>query len=324
MSIKTKQLGQTGLDITVLGFGAWAIGGQWDYGWGKQDDDDSIATMRSALEKGINWIDTAPAYGLGHSEEVIGHMLKDLPASEKPLIFTKCGLPWKDGAWATYNDLSPASIRREVEMSLRRLGVDTIDLYQIHWPVSDKDIEAAWQTLAELKEAGKVRHIGVSNFSASQLDLAASIAPVETLQPNYSLIARDIEMDILPWCAMHNTGVICYSPMGSGMLSGKMTRKRIAAMPDDDWRIAKSNMLKEPQLSRNLALVDVLNEIANQYNRSAGEIAIAWVLSNSEVTAAITGMRHPEQTVITAAADVVLDKNDLDKINRFFEEKDRS
>ena len=324
MSIKTKQLGQTGLDITVLGFGAWAIGGQWDYGWGKQDDDDSIATMRSALEKGINWIDTAPAYGLGHSEEVIGHMLKDLPASEKPLIFTKCGLPWKDGAWATYNDLSPASIRREVEMSLRRLGVDTIDLYQIHWPVSDKDIEAAWQTLAELKEAGKVRHIGVSNFSASQLDLAASIAPVETLQPNYSLIARDIEMDILPWCAMHNTGVICYSPMGSGMLSGKMTRKRIAAMPDDDWRKAKSNMLKEPQLSRNLALVDVLNEIANQYNRSAGEIAIAWVLSNSEVTAAITGMRHPEQTVITAAADVVLDKNDLDKINRFFEEKDRS
>ena len=324
MSIKTKQLGQTGLDITVLGFGAWAIGGQWDYGWGKQDDDDSIATMRSALEKGINWIDTAPAYGLGHSEEVIGHMLKDLPASEKPLIFTKCGLPWKDGAWATYNDLSPASIRREVEMSLRRLGVDTIDLYQIHWPVSDKDIEAAWQTLAELKEAGKVRHIGVSNFSASQLDLAASIAPVETLQPNYSLIARDIEMDILPWCAMHNTGVICYSPMGSGMLSGKMTRKRIAAMPDDDWRKAKSNMLKEPQLSRNLALVDVLNEIANQYDRSAGEIAIAWVLSNSEVTAAITGMRHPEQTVITAAADVVLDKNDLDKINRFFEEKDRS
>ncbi len=317
-------MGLTGLEITVLGFGAWAIGGQWDYGWGKQDDDDSIATMRSALEKGINWIDTAPAYGLGHSEEVIGHMLKDLPASEKPLIFTKCGLPWKDGAWATYNDLSPASIRREVEMSLRRLGVDTIDLYQIHWPVSDKDIEAAWQTMAELKEAGKVRHIGVSNFSASQLDLAASIAPVETLQPNYSLIARDIEMDILPWCAMHNTGVICYSPMGSGMLSGKMTRKRIAAMPDDDWRKAKSNMLKEPQLSRNLALVDVLNEIANQYDRSAGEIAIAWVLLNSEVTAAITGMRHPGQTVITAVADVVLDKKDLDKINRFFEENDRS
>lgn len=324
MSIKTKQLGQTGLDITVLGFGAWAIGGQWDYGWGKQDDDDSIATMRSALEKGINWIDTAPAYGLGHSEEVIGHMLKDLPASEKPLIFTKCGLPWKEGAWATYNDLSPASIRREIELSLRRLGVDTIDLYQIHWPVSDKDIEAAWQTLAELKEAGKVRHIGVSNFTVSQLNRAASIAPVETLQPNYSLIARDIEMDILPWCAMHNTGVICYSPMGSGMLSGKMTRKRIASMPDDDWRKAKSNILKEPQLSRNLALVEVLNEIANQYDRSAGEIAIAWVLSNSEITAAITGMRHPEQTVIIAAADVVLDKNDLDKINRFFEENDRS
>ena len=324
MSIRTIQLGLTGLEITVLGFGAWAIGGQWEYGWGEQDDDDSIATMRAAIEKGINWIDTAPAYGLGHSDKLIGRMLKELPASEKPLIFTKCGLVWNESTGKIHSDISPVSIRREVEMSLRRLKVDVIDLYQIHWPVPDTEIEAAWETMADLKEIGKVRHIGVSNFSVSQLDRASSIAPVETLQPEYSLLARDIETDILPWCAVHNTGVICYSPMGSGMLSGKMTRERIAAMPDDDWRKAKSDMLKEPQLSYNLALVDELKKIGDPYGRSAGEIAIAWVLLKPEVSAAITGMRHPGQTSITAAADVILNDNELDKINRFFKENSTS
>ena len=318
MEIRKKQLGRTGLEITVMGFGAWAIGGQWDFGWGRQDDDESIATIRAALEKGINWIDTAPAYGLGHSEEIIGSLLAELPDSEKPLIFTKCGLPWKDGAWEAYNDISPASIRKELEMSLKRLGVDVIDLYQIHWPIPDEGLEAAWETMADLKRIGKVRHIGASNFTVAQLERVVSIAPVETLQPSYSLLARDIEETVLPWCASRDVGVLCYSPMGSGMLSGKMTRERIAAMPEDDWRKSKSDMLKEPQLSKNLALVDILTEIGKKYGRNAGEIAIAWVLSNPAVSAAITGMRHPGQTAITSAADVILDDDDRALINRSF------
>jgi aryl-alcohol dehydrogenase-like predicted oxidoreductase len=319
MEIKTKALGKTGLEISVIGFGAWAIGGQWDYGWGPQDDKDSLSTIRAALERGVNWIDTAPAYGLGHSEELIGRLLKTLSGSEKPFIFTKCGLPWKDGAWAAYNDISPSSINREIDMSLKRLGIDVIELYQIHWPVPDNELEEAWETMANLKKIGKVRHIGASNFSLSQLNRTDAIAPVETLQPNYSLIARDIEEEILPWCASRETGVLCYSPMGSGMLSGKMTRERIAALPEDDWRKSKSEMLREPQLSRNLALVEVLAEIGKKYERSPGEIAIAWVLTNPAVSGAITGMRHPGQTAITSAAEVVLDGDDMDRIDRFFE-----
>lgn len=318
MDMRTKQLGNTGLDISVIGFGAWAIGGQWDYGWGAQDDDDSMATMRAALEKGVNWIDTAPAYGLGHSEELIGKLLKSIPESERPLIFTKCGLPWKEGAREAYNDISPASIEREIDMSLQRLGIDVIDLYQIHWPIPDDDLEAAWETMAKLKSTGKVRHIGGSNFSADQLEKAAAIAPVDTFQPNYSLLNRDVEKEVLPWCASHGTGVICYSPMGSGMLSGKMTRERVDSLPDDDWRKAKSDMLREPQLTHNLALVDLLADIGKKHSNSAGEIAIAWVLSNPTVSAAITGMRHPGQTAITAAADVTLDSEDIKKIDSFF------
>jgi aryl-alcohol dehydrogenase-like predicted oxidoreductase len=318
MEMKKKVLGKTNLEITVIGFGAWAIGGQWDYGWGPQDDSDSLSTIRSALEHGINWIDTAPAYGLGHSEELIGKVLRNLPESEKPLIFTKCGLPWKNGARAVYNDLSPASINREIDQSLKRLGIDVIDLYQIHWPVPDDQLEAAWETMANLKRSGKVRHIGASNFSKSQLDRAQAIAPVETLQPNYSLMARDIEKDVIPWCVSHQTGVLCYSPMASGMLSGKMTRERILAIPEDDWRKSKSEMFREPQLSRNLALVDLITEIGKKYKRTPGEIAIAWVLANPAVSGAITGMRHPGQTAITSAADVVLDGNDLVRIEKFF------
>lgn len=318
MGIRTEKLGTTGLEISVIGFGAWAIGGPWEFGWGKQDDDDSMATMRAALEKGINWIDTAAAYGMGHSEELIGRLLKGIPESERPFIFTKCGLPWKKGAGEVYNDISPASIQKELEMSLKRLGVDVIDLYQIHWPVPDDDLESAWATMAGLKRSGKVRHIGASNFSAAQLERAAAIAPVETLQPNYSLLNRDVEKEVLPWCASHGSGVICYSPMGSGMLSGKMTRERIGSLPEDDWRKSRSDMLREPQLTQNLALVDLLSEVGKNHGNSAGEIAIAWVLSNPAVSAAITGMRHPGQTGITAAADVILDSEDINKIASFF------
>lgn len=317
--MRTKRLGNTDLVISVIGFGAWAIGGPWDYGWGKQDDEDSMATMRAALKKGVNWIDTAAAYGLGHSEELVGKLCRDIPVSERPLIFTKCGLPWKDGAGEAYNDISQASIHKEIDMSLKRLGVDVIDLYQIHWPIPDEDLESAWETMAELKRAGKVRYIGGSNFSVAQLERASAIAPVDTMQPNYSLLNRDVEKEVLPWCASRGSGVICYSPMASGMLSGKMTRERIKSLADDDWRKSKSDMLREPQLSYNLSLVEQLTEIGNKHGNSPGEIAIAWVLSNPAVTAAITGMRHPGQTAITAAADVVLDKQDRDKIDSFFE-----
>jgi len=316
--MKRVTLGRSDLEISVIGLGAWAIGGPWEYGWGEQNDKESVATIRSVLERGINWIDTAPAYGLGHSEEVIGNFLKEIPAADRPLIFTKCGLPWKEGARGVYNDISPTSIQKEIDMSLRRLKVDVVDLYQIHWPSPDEDIEKAWETMANLKRIEKVRHIGVSNFSAAQLERMESIAPVETLQPNYSLLSRSIEIDILPYCKKRNIGVISYSPMASGMLSGKMTRSRIATLPADDWRKKKSDMLNEPQLTKNLALVDVLTNIANPYGRSAGEVAVAWVLRNPSISAAIVGMRRPEQSSIIAAGDLELGSDDLDRIERFF------
>lgn len=316
--MKRVMLGRSDLEISVIGFGAWAIGGPWDYGWGKQNDNESVATIRSALERGVNWIDTAPAYGLGHSEKVIGNFLKEIPAADKPLIFTKCGLPWKEGAQGVYNDISPASIQKEIDMSLRRLKLEVIDLYQIHWPSPDENIEKAWETMANLKRSGKVRHIGVSNFSTIQLERIEGIAPVETLQPNYSLLSRNIETDILPYCKKRNIGVISYSPMASGMLSGKMTRERIATLPADDWRKRKGNMLNEPRLGKTLALVDVLTDIANQYGRSAGEVAVAWVLGNPCISAAIVGMRHPEQTTVISAENLELGNGDLDRIERFF------
>lgn len=316
--MKRVMLGRSDLEISVIGFGAWAIGGPWEYGWGKQNDNESVATIRSALERGVNWIDTAPAYGLGHSEKVIGNFLKEIPAADKPLIFTKCGLPWKEGAQGVYNDISPASIQKEIDMSLRRLKLEVIDLYQIHWPSPDENIEKAWETMANLKRSGKVRHIGVSNFSTIQLERIEGIAPVETLQPNYSLLSRNIEIDILPYCKKRNIGVISYSPMASGMLSGKMTRERIATLPADDWRKRKGNMLNEPRLGKTLALVDVLTDIANQYGRSAGEVAVAWVLGNPCISAAIVGMRHPEQTAVISAENLELGNGDLDRIERFF------
>jgi aryl-alcohol dehydrogenase-like predicted oxidoreductase len=285
--VQTTQFGKTGMSITPIGLGAWAIGGS---GWGPQDDQDSIATIQRSLDLGINWIDTAAVYGLGRSERVVGQAIK---GRERPFIFTKCSLVWNENNQVG-NNLKASSIKREVEDSLKRLDIDYIDLYQIHWPNPDPDIEEGWSTLAELKKEGKVRHIGVSNFSVEQMQRAERIAPVETLQPPYSLINRGVENEILPYCGQNNIGVIVYSPMASGLLTGHMTAERIAQMPDDEWR-KKNPEYNEPRLSRNLELANLLARIGKEHNVSAGVVAIAWTLHNPAVTAAIVGARRPTQ-----------------------------
>jgi aryl-alcohol dehydrogenase-like predicted oxidoreductase len=292
--MQTRQLGRTDLQITSIGFGAWAIGGGgWAFSWGDQDDRESVSAIRKAVSLGINWIDTAAVYGLGHSEEIVGQALQDIPSSERPYVFTKSERTW-DEQGKIVPSLKADSIKREVEGSLRRLQVDVIDLYQIHWPQPDEDIEEGWSAMAELQKAGKVRWIGVSNFNVNQLQRAEAIAPIASLQPPYSLLKREIEQDVLPFCQAHNIGVIVYSPMQSGLLSGRMTAERIAAMPENDWR-RNNPFFKEPQLSRNLELVETLREIGNRHGRSPGEVAIAWTLNNPAVTAAIVGARNPEQ-----------------------------
>ena len=291
-TLPTTQLGGTGLEITRIGFGAWAIGGGgWEFGWGPQEDEASIATIRRGLELGINWIDTAAAYGFGHSEQVVGRALEGL--GQRPLIFTKCGILRGEGG-AVVRVLKRDSILREAHASLERLGVEAIDLYQIHWPVPDEDVEEGWRALVELRDQGLVRHIGVSNFSVEQLRRASQIAPVETLQPPYSLIARDAEAELLPFCEREGIGVIVYSPMGSGMLTGRMTRERIAAMPDDDWR-RRAGAFTEPALTRNLELAERLTSLAGRRGCSPGAAAIAWTLRNPAVDAAIVGFRDPAQ-----------------------------
>jgi len=285
--MEKRQLGNTDLQITRIGFGAWAIGGgDWAYGWGPGDDEAAIGAIRHALEIGMNWIDTAAVYGLGHSEELIARALKGL--SNKPYIFTKCGLVWDDSR-RTRQNLKANSIRKECEASLRRLKVDAIDLYQIHWPV-DEDIEEAWEMMAQLKDEGKVHYIGLSNFNTGQIRRCQSIAPVSSLQPPYSLISRDYEAETLPYCLDQAIGTIVYSPMGSGLLTGTMTRERIASLPEDDWR-RKSPEFNEPALSKHLDLVENLIKIGKTRLCSAGEIAIAWTLQNPAVTAAIVGGR---------------------------------
>lgn len=290
--MKTKQLGNSDLHITPLGIGAWAMGGAgWAFAWSDQDDNQSIAAIHAALDAGMNWIDTAAVYGLGHSEEVVAKALAD--RSNKPYVFTKCARVWDENRQIGKR-LKADSIRRECEDSLRRLKVDVIDLYQIHWPEPDEDVEEGWATLAKLKEEGKVRWIGVSNFNAEQLCRAQKIAPITSLQPPYSLIRREIETDVLPFCAVHNVGVIAYSPMGSGLLTGAMTRERVENLPEDDWR-RRGPQFQEPLLTRNLKIADKLKEIAARHNRSAGEAALAWVLHNPVVTGAIVGVRNAEQ-----------------------------
>jgi aryl-alcohol dehydrogenase-like predicted oxidoreductase len=313
--MKTRRLGNSDLDITPIGFGAWAIGGAgWEFAWGSQDDRESIAAIREALDAGINWIDTAAVYGLGHSEEVVARALEGV--RERPYIFTKCSMVW-DEYGAIGHSLKAQSIRRECEASLRRLKVGAIDLYQIHWPNPDRDIEEGWATMAALQREGKVRYIGVSNFNVAQMKRARAIAPITSLQPRYSLLHREIEPEILPFAAKANIGVIAYSPMASGLLTGAMTRDRIAGLPADDWRRAHDDF-REPQLSHNLELVGLLGRIGRRRGRSTAEVAVAWVLQNPAVTGAIVGARRPGQmTGVTGAADFRLSAAERAEIEAF-------
>ena len=316
--MKTKKLGNSDLKITRVGLGAWAIGGAWQFGWGQQDDDDSIATIHKALDAGMNWIDTAPAYGLGHSEEIVGKAVKGL--SEKPYIFTKCSLVWDEPIKerTVSNSLKADSIRREVEGSLRRLQVEAIDLYQIHWPNPEVDIEEGWETLLELKKAGKVRWIAVSNFNVAQMEKIGQLAPTTSLQPPYSAIKRSVETEILPYCEKNDIGVIVYSPMQAGMLTGKMSRERIAEMPKDDWRIAHSSDYREPALTRNLAIQDLFIKVAEEQNVPTPTVAVAWVLKHTAVTAAIVGARRPSQVDgIAPALSYEMDDETYQRINQF-------
>jgi len=313
--MQKKRLGASDLEITPIGVGAWAMGGGgWQFAWGSQDDNESIAAIHAALVKGINWIDTAAIYGLGHSEEVVARALQG--RSNKPLVFTKCGIVW-DQRREPRRTIQPESIRTEVEQSLQRLNVDVIDLYQIHWPEPDNLVEAAWTMLAKLKEQGKVRHIGVSNFNVKQMERAHAIAPITSLQPPYSILAPEIEKEILPYTLANDIGVIVYSPMKSGLLSGAMTRERIAAMPEDDFRKRTPNF-KEPLLSRNLELAALLAAIGGRHGRTAGEVAIAWTLRHPAVTGAIVGMRSAKQVDgVLGAAEFRLGAEEIEEIERF-------
>jgi len=312
--MKTKRLGNSDLFITPVGYGSWAIGGSgWQFAWGKQNDEDSIAAIHRALELGVNWIDTAAVYGLGHSEEVVTRALATWKGP-RPYVFTKCGLRW-DGDGRTRRQLTADSIRRECEESLRRLKVEAIDLYQIHWPVEDtQELEEGWSEMAKLQRQGKVRWIGVSNFDVEQMKRAQAIAPITSLQPPYSLVHPEVEREVLPFCEKEGIGVIVYSPMASGLLTGAMTRERIAGLPNDDWRKHNPDF-NEPNLTDNLALVERLRAVGNRRGLAPGAVAIAWTLSNTAVTAAIVGARKREQVDdVVAAAGVRLTHSDLTQI----------
>ena len=319
--MKTRKLGNSDLHITPVGYGAWAIGGSgWQFAWGSQDDNDSIAAIHRALELGVNWIDTAAVYGLGHSEEVVARALKSWPGP-RPYVFTKCGLRW-DADGNVRKVLNADSIRHEVEDSLRRLSVEVIDLYQIHWPPDPDsgELEEGWSTLASLQRQGKVRWIGVSNFTVQQLRRAQAVASVTSLQPRYSLVHREVEDQVLPYCSRENIGVIVYSPMASGLLTGAMTRERAAKLSKDDWRRTHPDFT-EPNLSRNLALVEHLHQIARRHNRSTGEVAIAWTLQNAAVTGAIVGARNAQQAEgVMRAGELRLTNEDVSEIDTFVSE----
>jgi aryl-alcohol dehydrogenase-like predicted oxidoreductase len=311
IEMTTKQLGNSDLFITPVGFGAWAIGGSgWEFGWGDQDDKQSVAAIHRALELGVNWIDTAAVYGMGHSEEVVAFALRTWPGP-RPYVFTKCGLTWDEQGYV-HRDLTADSIRRECEESLRRLNVDVIDLYQIHWPT--ERLEEGWSTMAELQKEGKVRWIGVSNFGVAEIRRAQAIAPVTSLQPPYSLVRREIEEEILPYCRANSIGVIVYSPMASGLLTGAMTRERAASLPNSDWR-SRDVEFEEPRLSQNLALVERLRKVGQRQARPPGQVAIAWALRNPAVTGAIVGARNARQVEgNVGAADLCLAEQEIAEI----------
>ena len=310
-----RTLGNSNLRLTRIGFGAWAIGGgDWKFAWGPQDDNESIAAIRRALDLGINWIDTAAVYGLGHSEEIVARAVQG--SGHEPYIFTKCSRRWhSDGT--LFGDLSPESLKQELHDSLRRLGVDVIDLYQIHWPMPEEEIETAWETLSRLREQGKIRWIGVSNFNVEQMKRAGKIAPITSLQPPYSMLRRAVESEILPYAKENGIGVINYSPMLSGLLTGKMTPERIRALPANDWR--RNNVeFSEPRLSRNMRLVELLREIGAGHGVTPGVVAVAWTLRNPAVTAAIVGGRSASQVEETASAlEFVLREDEFARINEF-------
>jgi aryl-alcohol dehydrogenase-like predicted oxidoreductase len=290
--MQKKRLGNSDMELTSIGVGAWAMGGGgWAFAWGPQDDDDSIAAIHTALDGGVNWIDTAAVYGLGHSEEVVARALQG--RGNRPYVFTKCERIWNEKR-EIQKSLKADSIRRECEASLRRLKVDAIDLYQIHWPEPEEDIEEGWGAMAKLKQEGKVRWIGVSNFNKAQMERCRKIAPITSLQPPYSAVSPEIEVETLPYCLEHEIGVIVYSPMKSGLLTGAMTKERVAAFPEDDFR-KRALAFQEPNLTKHLALADKMKEIGARHGRSAGEVAIAWTLRHPAVTAAIVGMRSAEQ-----------------------------
>jgi aryl-alcohol dehydrogenase-like predicted oxidoreductase len=312
--MQTRQFGKTDMQITPLGLGTWAIGGK---DWGSQDDQESIHTIQRAIDLGINWIDTAPAYGLGHSEQIVGKAIKGRP--DQPYIFTKCSLVWDDQGEIT-SSLKADSIRREIEGSLKRLNVDVIDLYQIHWPNPEEEIEEGWSILAKLQQEGKVRAIGVSNFNVEQIQRIQKIAPTASLQSPYSLLRREIEKDILPLCEQEHIAVIVYSPMESGLLSGTITKERIEKLPEEDWR-RHSPEFNEPRLSHNQKLVDLLTEISYPHNVPAGAVAIAWTLHNPAVTGAIVGARQPAQIEdLLIAAEFRLSESEMDQIKTFLKE----
>ncbi len=316
--MRTAKLGNTDLELTSIGLGTWAIGGPWQFGWGPQDDDEAIAAILKALDLGVNWIDTAAIYGCGHSEELVGKALKQ--TSEKPIVATKCGLLWNEKR-EKVSCLKPASIHTECEDSLKRLGIDCIDLYQMHWPEPDEQIEDAWAEMDKLRKEGKVRYIGVSNYNVEQLKRIGRIAPVASLQPPYSMIRRDAEDELFAYCAENNIGIVVYSPMQRGILTGKFSQERIAALAIDDHR-RRSVEYQQPQFSVNLELVEKLKPIAERNDRTLAQLAIAWVLRRKEVTAAIVGARRPAQIEETAGAgDWILSKEDIDEVEQLLTQR---
>ena len=316
--MQKRQLGDTKLNLTTVGLGTWAMGGPWQFGWGPQDDNQAIAAIRTALDLGINWIDTAPIYGLGHSEELLGKALKQTRL--KPFIATKCGLLWNEKK-ERVPCLKKGSIRKECHASLKRLGVEVIDLYQMHWPEPDEDVEQAWEEMAKLMDEGKVRYIGVSNFNVEQIKRIRKIAPVASLQPPYSMLHREAEDELLGYCAQNNVGVVAYSPMQRGLLIGAFSRERLAALAPDDHR-RRNPDFQEPQFSATLQLVEKLQPIAQRNGRMLAQLAIAWVLRRPEVTAAIVGARRPEQIAETApASDWNLSKEDIEEIEQLLAQR---
>ncbi|RFB70851.1 MULTISPECIES: aldo/keto reductase [unclassified Herbaspirillum] len=315
--MQQRRLGKANFSISPIGLGTWTIAGPgWEFGWGAQDDEESLSALEYAVERGVNWIDTAAVYGLGHAEEIVGRLLRRVPASRRPLVFTKGSLVWDPATKNITHTLAPDSLMREIEDSLRRLQVETIDLYQIHWPAfpadgPDDGIEAALSTLAKAQAQGKIREIGVSNFSVPQLRRAQSVAGIACLQPPYSALMRDVEEEILPFCEQAGIGVIAYSTLQSGLLTGAMTRARIAQLPDDDWRKTRSADYQEPRLSRNLELVEVMRGIGQRHGLTPAAVAISWVLRQPAVTGAIVGVRRPTQVdglVAAAGFQLIADK----------------